>query len=369
MLNTTSYEELRSYKLSVSLLLFLFLNIVFSLFFISSALNNSRNPTIASILIVVACTLIFIFNKLKLLNHPDKLNIYALIIGLFWAWHTVVRFREFHAYSHEFLLFSLMVVFFISAISLSESFSAFCLHSLPPALTILILDQYHHSIIILLTIVLPLISHRLHALMQKRSETFTTELIKRLSEEREKFSDLSMLDPLTGLFNRRGLKNKLNNLDRDPATSHYILLLDIDHFKAYNDNYGHTMGDNALVAVAVAIRDVVRSRDIVVRYGGEEFLILLIDVDESYALSSAENVRQAVLNLNIPHMFNDKVSTTVTVSAGVAIMADSDIEAALVAADSALYLAKNRGRNSVEIAIRQSQTINKRRIGDRRHEI
>jgi len=351
------------------MLLFQFLNIVFSLFFISAALNNSRNPTIASILIAVICTSMFIFGKLKWLNHPYQLNVHALIVGLFWAWHIIVRFREFHSYGNEFLLFSLMIVFFISAISLADSFTAFCLHSLPPALTVLVLDQYHHSLILLLTTALPLISHRLHALMQKRSEAFTTELINRLREEREKFSDLSMIDPLTGLFNRRGLKNKLNNLNRSVTTNHYILLLDIDHFKAYNDNYGHTMGDNALVAVAVAIRDAVRSRDIVVRYGGEEFLILLINVDESYALASAESVRQAVLDLKIPHMFNDKVSTTVTVSAGVAILADTDIEASLVAADSALYLAKSRGRNSVEIAIRQPQISHKRRVGDKGQEI
>jgi len=369
MINNTSYEELRRSKLRLSMLLFQFLNIVFSLFFVTTALNNSRNPTIASILIAVVCAITFIISKLKLFNHSYQLNFHAVIIGLFWAWHIISRYRELQSYGNEFLLFSLMIVFFISAISLADSFIPFCLHSLPPALAVLSLDQFHHSIILLLTIALPLISLRLHGLMQKRSEAFTTELVNRLKEEREKFSDLSMIDPLTGLFNRRGLKNKLNNLSGERASSHFIMLLDIDHFKAYNDNYGHTMGDNALAAVAVAIRDAVRSRDIVVRYGGEEFLVLLIDVDESYAIAKAEDVRQAVLDLKIPHMFNDKVSTNVTLSAGVAIMADSDIEASLTAADSALYLAKSRGRNTVEIAIRQPPVSNKLRVVGREHEI
>ncbi len=351
------------------MLLFQLLNIAFSLFFVTTALNNSRHPTIASILIAVVCATTLIISKLKRIKHLYQLNTHAFIIGLLWTWHIISRYREFQSYGNEFLLFSLMIVFFISAISLADSFTAFCLHSLPPALAVLLLDQFHHSLILLFTITIPLLSLRLHGIMQKRSESFTTELVNRLKEEREKFSDLSMIDPLTGLFNRRGLKNKLNNLTEERATSHYIVLLDIDHFKAYNDNYGHTMGDNALVAVAVAIRDAVRSRDIVVRYGGEEFLILLIDVDESYAVARAEDVRQAVLDLKIPHMFNDKVATHVTLSAGVAIMADSDIQASLTAADSALYLAKSRGRNTVEIAIRQPPVSNQLRMAGRGHDV
>ncbi|WP_413735376.1 GGDEF domain-containing protein [Sodalis sp. RH21] len=352
MINTTNYDELRKSKLRLSLLLFLFLNIAFSIFYVTTAINNTHSPTLPSMLVAIFSGITLLLSNSKLRNYPYLLNIFAFIIGLLWSWHIALRFTQLQPYDNNFLLFSLMMVFFISAISLADYFIAFCLHSLPPALTVLALDQFSHILALLFTIALPLISLSLHILMQKRSEAFTSELFNRLSEEREKFSDLSMIDPLTGLFNRRGLQNKLANLGGGASTNHYILLLDIDHFKAYNDNYGHTMGDNALVAVAVAIRDAVRSRDIVVRYGGEEFLVLLIDVDEIYALASAENVRQAVLDLKIPHMFNDKVSTTVTLSAGIAIMSDSDIEASLSAADSALYLAKSRGRNSVEIAIK-----------------
>src|SRR5690606_8273956 len=104
-------------------------------------------------------------------------------------------------------------------------------------------------------------------------------LLYRLLEERETLNDLSMLDPLTGLYNRRGLQNKIDNLLTLDNGVRYVLLLDIDHFKAYNDHYGHMMGDQALIRVSAAIRDAVRSRDIVARFGGEEFMILLSNVD------------------------------------------------------------------------------------------
>ncbi|XBS70473.1 diguanylate cyclase [Acerihabitans sp. KWT182] len=350
MINIYSYDELRKSKHRLSLLLFLLLNIALSIFYVLNALDNSFSATFPSVIVTIFCGLALLACNFKLKSYAHELNFFAFIIGALWAWHIIIRFHNIIANDSDFLLYSLMMIFFISAISLTDNFIAFCLHSLPSALTVVILDEFAHILTLLFTIALPLISFSLHHLMQKRSESFTSELVKRLSEEREKFSDLSMIDPLTGLYNRRGLHNRLSNLPGERPVRHHILLLDIDHFKAYNDNYGHTMGDSALVAVAVAIRDAVRSRDIVVRYGGEEFLVLLIDVDENYAIACAESVRQAVLDLKIPHKFNDKVSTNVTLSAGIAAMFDNDIDASLRAADTALYLAKNRGRNSIEIA-------------------
>lgn len=92
-----------------------------------------------------------------------------------------------------------------------------------------------------------------------------------------------MLDPLTGLYNRRGLQHRLDTLLALSNAKHYVLLLDIDHFKAYNDHYGHMMGDQALIRVSAAIRDSVRSRDVVARFGGEEFMVLLTAVDPQQA--------------------------------------------------------------------------------------
>jgi diguanylate cyclase (GGDEF)-like protein len=351
MMNIYDYDQLRKSKRHLSLLLFLLLNIALSIFFLFMAINNATPATPPSILVIIFCGLALLVSPLQLKSYAYQLNFFAIIIGMLWAWHIAIHFHKIYTSNNNFLLYSLMMVLFVSAISLADNVIAFCLHSLPSALTVVMLDDdFAHILSLIFAIALPLICFSLHHLLQKRSEAFTSELVKRLSEDREKFSNLSMIDPLTGLYNRRGLDNRLNNLPGEVSFCHYILLLDIDHFKAYNDNYGHTMGDNALMAVAVAIRDAVRSRDIVVRYGGEEFLILLIDVDEDYAITAAEAVRQAVMDLKIPHKFNDKVSTNVTLSTGIAMMASHDIDASLRAADKALYVAKNRGRNSIEIA-------------------
>jgi len=135
------------------------------------------------------------------------------------------------------------------------------------------------------------------------------------------------------------------------------MLLDIDHFKAYNDNYGHTMGDQALVRVSAAIRDAVRSRDVVVRYGGEEFLVLMSNVKQEHAVRMAERIQNKVLGLNIPHLFNVEVSTHVTVSAGLAALEDGDFIKALGKADASLYNAKNSGRNKIFYAWEETQEI------------
>ncbi|MCA4825389.1 MAG: GGDEF domain-containing protein, partial [Serratia rubidaea] len=203
---------------------------------------------------------------------------------------------------------------------------------------------------ILFISVLPIIAFSIHHLMLKRSESFTYALVARLYEERDKLSNLSMLDPLTGLYNRRGLENKLTLLTTPQSGLHFVLLLDIDRFKAYNDHYGHTMGDQALVKVACAIRDAVRSRDIVVRYGGEEFLVLLTNVSKEYAAQQAEQIRLRVQALAIPHGFNQLAATYVTLSAGISPLEQLDVDSAIRAADSALYQAKNNGRNSVRLA-------------------
>ena len=212
--------------------------------------------------------------SLFLFLYVKKLNLFSCVLGLLWAAHIYVKSQYCAPNNQSFLLISLFSMFFISAIALTDNFIAFCLHAVPSALVILLLDGMHNTTRIVFTTVLPIIAFSIHHLMLKRGELFTQTLVANLYNERDRFSNLSMIDPLTGLYNRRGLENKINMLTVPPSGCHFVVLLDIDHFKAYNDNYGHTMGDQALVQVAITIRDSVRSRDIVVRYGGEEFLVL-----------------------------------------------------------------------------------------------
>ncbi|WP_050092355.1 GGDEF domain-containing protein [Yersinia pseudotuberculosis] len=361
-MNSHSYDQLLKSKHRLSLLLFLFLNASSAIFSMLSSSPKTPAVTFPVVMIAVislsaAAYLIFISkndagknNYVDKSNYANKLNLFSILIGLLWAWQIILKYEYLETNEDNYLLLSLFTIFFISTIALSDNFLAFCLHTAPSAITVILLDDFHNIFRIIFTIMLPLIGFSLHHLMLRRTDNFTRKLVDHLSNEREKFSDLSMIDPLTSLYNRRGLESKLETLLSQSPGNHYVLLLDIDHFKAYNDNYGHTMGDQALVRVSAAIRDAVRSKDIVVRYGGEEFLVLLTHVSEEYASQLAERVRQRVLGLDIPHVFNHKVSTTVTLSAGISPLQAYDLAASLKAADEALYRAKRNGRNNIEFA-------------------
>ncbi|MEZ3415743.1 GGDEF domain-containing protein [Pantoea dispersa] len=343
-----SYDELKHSKYRLSLMLFLFLNVAVSLFCLLPffGTDNPINSLPVTLVAGFSTTLLALCLIAPNLKFP-LLNPVALLLGALWAWHINHRYHLVFYFDGSFLIISLLSVFFISAIALSDYLLAFCLHITPPVLTVLLLDDGQHLMTILFTITLPLIGFSLHHLMRRRFDTFTLRLVRQLYEEKQSFSDLSMLDPLTGLYNRRGLKNRLNTIMENHAGSHFVLLLDIDHFKAYNDNYGHAMGDQALARVSVAIRDAVRSRDVVTRYGGEEFLVLMTNVNASIAMKLAERIRQYVVDLEIPHRFNDKVSTHVTISAGIAPIFAEDFDQAVANADRALYVAKNQGRNTI----------------------
>jgi len=350
-MNLHSYDELVKSRHRLSLLLFLFLNTASSIFTMLTTVDNRKLITLPVVIIAALGVTGLLFTLLRTQKLDRLLNTYSIAMGILWAWHITLKYHQIAPDDKNFLLLSLFSVFFISAIALSGNFAAFTLHVLPAAIMVIYLDQFHNIIRILFTIALPMAGFSLHHLMQKRSDAFTRRLVDNLYIEREKFSDLSMLDPLTNLYNRRGLENRWASITAPMwPQSHFVLLMDIDHFKAYNDNYGHTMGDQALVRVAAAIRDNVRSRDIVVRYGGEEFMVLLTHVERAYAQKIAQRIQQEVLGLEIPHVFNEDVSTHVTLSIGIASLDDRDWVAAVTHADNALYRAKNNGRNAIEFA-------------------
>jgi len=343
-----TYDELLHSKYRLTVMLFLFLNTATSLFFLINNYDLSPSQILLPTLLIPAfSTALLGWTFLKPQAKFPLLNIVSLIIGILWAWHIVIKYELVFYFDGNYLFISLISIFFISSIALSDHLLAFCLHTAPAAVTVLVLDNGNNLLMLLFTIALPLTGFTLHHFMRRRSDGFTRQLMSQLYEEKQTYSDLSMLDPLTGLYNRRGLQNRLENVLQNHSGSHFVLLLDIDHFKAYNDHYGHAMGDQALARVSVAIRDAVRSRDIVTRYGGEEFLVLLTNVNAAIARQLARRIRQYVLNLDIPHRFNERVATHVTISAGVAQMFNNDFELALANADRALYVAKNQGRNTI----------------------
>lgn len=168
-------------------------------------------------------------------------------------------------------------------------------------------------------------------------------------------AELAQRDPLTGTKNRRVFDEHLEKVwtqavDRGRGLA--LLLIDIDHFKAYNDHYGHQAGDQALRRVAQTLQKFVgRPLDILTRYGGEEFAIILYDVDGMQARPVAERARQAIAEMGIEHRAS-RTASRVTISIGVAAIqptSDRTPRGALQLADQALYQAKVQGRNRVEL--------------------
>ena len=164
---------------------------------------------------------------------------------------------------------------------------------------------------------------------------------------------LASLDGLTGVPNRRIFDERLDaewRACRRSGSPLSLLMVDVDHFKLYNDHYGHLDGDQCLKAIASALASSVeRGRDMLARFGGEEFVCLLPDTDLEGAKHIAEKLRQAVEGLAIPHV-ESKTAATVTVSLGVATTAQCDAlepPDLLKIADEQLYLAKQSGRNRV----------------------
>jgi diguanylate cyclase (GGDEF)-like protein len=192
---------------------------------------------------------------------------------------------------------------------------------------------------------------RTNAELEERVQERTIQLEQRaleLEEANRKISELVYLDPLTGVANRRSLDETLvRETERGarlglPLT---VIMLDVDHFKAVNDSFGHAMGDKVLQSIASTISGRVRPYDLVARYGGEEFLILLPAVTLKDGGGFAERFRVA-----ISEMIIEGFPRKVTASFGVATLLPGHPSQTLFErADSALYRAKQNGRNRIEL--------------------
>ncbi len=189
------------------------------------------------------------------------------------------------------------------------------------------------------------------AAMRQRLLEVSLEL-EQANAELQKLADV---DGLTGLANRRSIDNYLEHeIARCVREDHPIaaIMIDLDHFKAYNDHYGHLAGDNCLKRIAGILKnEIKRPGDLVGRFGGEEFCAILPNTDRDGAMCVAENLRSTVENLRISHEGN-RDTKLVTLSLGVAVhLPDPSfpITKLLDDADKALYHAKQSGRNRVEV--------------------
>jgi diguanylate cyclase (GGDEF)-like protein len=175
---------------------------------------------------------------------------------------------------------------------------------------------------------------------------------RELLEVNNRLRDLCLEDALLNIGNRRAMAVDLVHTHaaaRRYHRSYAVILCDIDHFKLYNDRYGHAAGDNALQKIALVLRETIRKSDRVYRYGGEELLLLLPETDRRGAEKLAEKLLKAIARCAIPHQ--GQPAGIVTLSGGIASLEEHGTgdswEDLLQAADRALYQAKNAGRNRI----------------------
>lgn len=190
---------------------------------------------------------------------------------------------------------------------------------------------------------------------RKARETELLEVTRQLQAANERLQNLSLLDGLTGIANRRHFDQEFLQESRRAKrenTSLSFIMLDIDYFKAFNDTYGHLKGDDCLKTVAATLKKTLRRPgDFPARYGGEEFTVVLPNTDEVGAAIIAEELRDGIEKASIEHI-NSLCADHVTVSLGVVTrfpgQADSPDDL-ILAADKALYRSKHEGRNRVSI--------------------
>lgn len=195
----------------------------------------------------------------------------------------------------------------------------------------------------------------------KEVEVTNQALQKRLFDSREEIRELqdnlevvrheSLTDPLTTLSNRKYLEEAIAHLIEEaeskgsPLT---VILSDIDHFKKFNDTYGHLTGDQVLRLVAMAMKQTLKGQDVAARYGGEEFAVLLPRTVLNDGLTVAEHIRKAVMGKELIRRSTSETLGRVTISLGVAMWQPGDTMATLLErADECLYAAKHAGRNCV----------------------
>jgi diguanylate cyclase len=175
--------------------------------------------------------------------------------------------------------------------------------------------------------------------------------ISNLQQSLEAIRAESLTDPLTGLGNRKYFDRMIDMAVQSALASGEplsLLLFDIDHFKSFNDSYGHLTGDQVLRLVGLSLKQTIKGQDITARYGGEEFAVVLPNTALRQALTVADHIRRAVMAKELKKKSTGEILGRVTISVGVSMLKQGDDTDTLIdRADSCLYAAKRNGRNRV----------------------
>ena len=165
-----------------------------------------------------------------------------------------------------------------------------------------------------------------------------------------KLRESSLKDAMTGLYNRRFLEefiDKIMNQAKRNEDTYSVLMLDVDYFKNVNDTYGHDVGDKVIAAIGTVLQNSIREADLAIRYGGEEFVVLLHNATREGTLKVAQKIHQSFANLSFDVGHGQSIKKTMSI--GIAIFpTDADsIWKCIKFADTALYVAKTTGRNKI----------------------
>jgi diguanylate cyclase len=181
--------------------------------------------------------------------------------------------------------------------------------------------------------------------------TLSKNEISNLQQSLEAIRAESLTDPLTGLGNRKYFDRMIEDAVQGALANNEplsLLMFDIDHFKSFNDSYGHLTGDQVLRLVAMSLKQTIKGQDITARYGGEEFAVVLPNTALRQALTVADHIRRAVMAKELKKKSTGEILGRVTISVGVSMLKpDDDTDALIERADGCLYAAKRNGRNRV----------------------
>jgi diguanylate cyclase (GGDEF) domain len=350
--------------------------VIIGLFYLSYALVDSLLlPDVAALSLTLRFGVIFPLAVLLLVflyqDRPIREKEYAALVvsitgNIIWCVILVSSHEDVaKQYYYAAVIFQMVVTIgtrtpFVTALAASlvtfmVNYGAiWFLHDFTPSFLIVHLTVYVPAVALTLIACHQLEAERQVAFLQMHENEALKRELKRRNGELEQ---LSVTDPLTELPNRRGTSVAIASMragaEAEELERCALLLIDIDHFKSYNDNYGHAAGDDCLKRVAAAMRAELDGHMHLGRHGGEEFLAILPAVEPGQARYIAERLRAAVFSLAIPHEYTRDGRGRVTVSIGIACgsAADDESLADLThAADNALYYVKACGRNGTWMA-------------------
>ncbi len=348
MINDEKYIEfIQSSKLLQIRLISLLTGLLYIVYSqIDKEILTSNSLTIATTLhLYIIAPLLFLITLLTFWKHLYKYIVYLLIFSVLGAaignLYLIMHIKEYTTYLTELYL----IIFWIFTVS--------GLRLVPSTITVLIL--------LLITVIWNsfffkldenlFIMHNFWLLSSCSFGFLIAFLFERFSKtiflNNERLQELTFIDNLTGLFNRKKLNEVLSTeISRCKRYEHPLglIILDIDSFKMVNDTYGHQIGDKVLIELSTILKQHIRSTDLSVRWGGEEFVIVCLETSLEGTLILAENLREVVESYNFSSIGNK------TISLGISEYKKEDTPDSLIKrADDALYLAKKNGKNRIEV--------------------